>query len=482
MGGPIPYFLRNPNDDQSAPPPTMAPPVQMAAPAGKAMGETGGQTMAAAVNPFDAHTAPISQDPKEIMGMMSKMQPQPKVQQDMDPLNQQQGHLQNQLMADYQKDTEKPHGFWGHLVHGLGIAGDILRPDIMERIPGTEMHRKAEEQYLQKGIQDIGKEQSTEGLQGAQTGLAKAQTEHAQQETKGLQGGQLLHDVNGAVVGYEDGQGKFYGKEDPSLPQGVKDVMAAAGQKRPTNLFEMIQQQHPDWNDQQVQQEMSKPSTREQAQRLNSTWDPIAKKSGLPTGQFVEGMSSADVTALIGSLNNAIGKGQGSQRIVIEQQNASNAQQNRLDAKTTREYTHLRDGWDKQLLTYNQQNQKLAEANQFIGAGAMGDALGSIKALSGLAAGQGSGVRITQAELNSIAHARGFAGDFEAFMQKFGDGRSLTPDQEQSLKATLIGIQNIANRKSRVINRVLDDLGGADDTETLRKIDSQARHALMEGQ
>ena len=172
----------------------------------------------------------------------------------------------------------------------------------------------------------------------------------------------------------------------------------------------------------------------------------------------------------------------GEQRVGITIANQGAAQSKATDAKTEKENTYQRNKWDKDLGTYNSQREKLQEATGFIGQGAIGDALGAVKALSGLASGQGSGVRITQAELNSISKARGYGGDFQVALQKFGDGKNLDPKQEADLKAILADVGNLAARKERVINRVLDDLSNATDTQTIRKIDSQARHALMGAQ
>lgn len=173
---------------------------------------------------------------------------------------------------------------------------------------------------------------------------------------------------------------------------------------------------------------------------------------------------------------------EGQQRIGFTIQNQANTAQRARDQKTESEYTWTRNDLNKQLETYETQNGKLSEAASMVGQGAMGAALGSVKALSGLAAGQGSGVRITQAELNSIARARGFKGDFDAFLQQFGDGNKLTPEQVTALKAIISDIQRVAGVKGTVINKVLDDLGDAPDTKTVRTIYSQARHALAGAQ
>lgn len=172
----------------------------------------------------------------------------------------------------------------------------------------------------------------------------------------------------------------------------------------------------------------------------------------------------------------------GEQRLQVTVQGQQNQQQRARDQKTESEYTWTRNDFDKQLQTYGAQNDKLQEAEGFIGKGALGDALASIKSLSGLASGQGSGVRITQAELNAIVHSRGLGGDFQAAMQRFGDGKSLTPQQEQQLRGILEDVQKIASAKEAVINKVLDDLGDAPDQKTIRQIYSQARHALIGGQ
>ena len=172
----------------------------------------------------------------------------------------------------------------------------------------------------------------------------------------------------------------------------------------------------------------------------------------------------------------------GETRITVQEQGQRNAQANHADAKTEKEFQYTRAKWDKDLQTYQTQNEKLAEAGDLIGKGAMGAALGSVKSLSGLAGGQGSGVRITQAELNSIAHARGFSGDFDAFLQQFGDGNKLTPQQVGDLKSIISDVQRIAGAKEAVINQGLDDLSNAKDTPAMRKIDSQLRHVLMGAQ
>ena len=124
------------------------------------------------------------------------------------------------------------------------------------------------------------------------------------------------------------------------------------------------------------------------------------------------------------------------------------------DAATEKEYTYQRNKWDKDLGTYNSQREKLAGGHWIHPAeGAIGDALGAVKGASGLASGQGSGVRITQAELNSISKARGYGGDFQVALQKFGDGKNLDPKQEAGFGkpfSQTLGIRLHVRRESSI--------------------------------
>lgn len=110
----------------------------------------------------------------------------------MSALKPQEDRASQLLMADYKKDSD-PYGspdnhpgFFGKLLHGLGafgnVAGDILAPHMTSRIPGSQLHRQVEEQGLQKSLQDLSKQESEQGLQGAQTAKTQEETGEMPQE------------------------------------------------------------------------------------------------------------------------------------------------------------------------------------------------------------------------------------------------------------------------------------------------------------
>lgn len=355
-------------------------------------------------------------------------------------------------------DLLKNHPVLGKILgigaQGLAQIGDIglrtLAPGIEANIPGTEGHHNMLVRQDQHQVgQDIGNEEKqaqTADIR-SQIPLREAQTQEAQARTENLpaelerqnkltdaQITNLLHPQ--AKTAFED-----WRQTNPTAP--TADFFKAQAEAKPektTTAKEGLQQQL-------IQaQNAGDQATAHKLQQQLKDIDPL-----------------------------------GETRVTIQQQTAAANQGKAMDAKTEKEYSYTRGKWDKELGTYNAQNAKLSEANQLVGSGAMGAALGSIKALSGLAGGQGSGVRITQAELNSIAQARGFKGNFDAFLQQFGDGNKLVPEQVDALKSIISDVQRLAALKEQVLNRGLDDLSEASDTKTIRKIDSQLRHALMGG-
>ena len=159
----------------------------------------------APVDPHATLTAPIGPAPPEMSqgmapgladsGVTSKAEKSAPASPSMskfslEPARQE---VSRKLMADYQKD-QNPYGsannhpgFGGKLLHVLSdignTAGNIASPTLMSRIPGTQLHRQIEEGGLQKQLEDISKEESTEGLQGAQAGKDVADTGKTEAET-----------------------------------------------------------------------------------------------------------------------------------------------------------------------------------------------------------------------------------------------------------------------------------------------------------
>jgi hypothetical protein len=167
--------------------------------------------------------------------------PQPKVVLDQDPQHQQEGHLQNALNRDYEKDanpygspTNHP-GFFGKLAHALSHA------------TGGDTRRQWEEQGLAHQLNDIKSEEAKNALEGAQTNEAQQRAKNSPvelAERAGEQGlklndqGQLVPQTTeeqspGFKTQEELKQAQIYGLKNPwaKLPdkeplQNVDDINA----------------------------------------------------------------------------------------------------------------------------------------------------------------------------------------------------------------------------------------------------------------
>lgn len=155
---------------------------------------------------------------------------------------------------------------------------------------------------------------------------------------------------------------------------------------------------------------------------------------------------------------------QGAQRLGIERvrANAENAlaQFNQADRETKvfgAPFQTALTGAQGQLARINEAQQMLMTGN------AETQALAIPKVLSALVSGQGSGVRITQSELNSIGGARGIAGDVQGWLQKMGSGQKLTPDQSRQLQGILVDTGSLIARKMDTATQTLQAIENAPD-------------------
>lgn len=191
-----PYFLRNPALDDMAPAMMAAPAPQMMAPPQP-------------VDPTHAMTAPLGPTHDAQASMMQAMQPQAPTgapgekaskaeapKKTMSPIDQEEEHLNANLMGKYQQDAD-PYGspdnhpgFFGKLLHGLNVA------------TGGVNRRQMEEQGLSKQIQGIEEEKSKEGLEGAQAGNANAAAAKSAEETSEMPGKTTSEEgLQGATAG-----------------------------------------------------------------------------------------------------------------------------------------------------------------------------------------------------------------------------------------------------------------------------------------
>jgi hypothetical protein len=126
------------------------------------------------------------------------------------------------------------------------------------------------------------------------------------------------------------------------------------------------------------------------------------------------------------------------------------------------------------------QLDKIQDAKAMINGSAASQALGIPKLLTALVSGQGSGVRITQAELNMVARARGVSGDIEGAINRLSGKGTLTREQQQQFTEILDDVSRRVLLKQQIANDTLDAINSASSRQDIVAADKRAR-ALMAG-
>jgi hypothetical protein len=154
-----------------------------------------------------------------------------------------------------------------------------------------------------------------------------------------------------------------------------------------------------------------------------------------------------------------------------------------VNAETTaldRESSHYAKAHDKAVSDANAQLDKIADARAMVNGSAEAQATGIPKVLTALVSGAGSGVRITQSELNMIGKARGIGGDVQAFVQKLSSGKKLTPDQQKQLTDLLDDVHDRVIYKQGIAQEALDKINSGASRNEIIAADKDARKLLAD--
>src|SRR6185312_6495662 len=189
-------------------------------------------TQMTAVNPHDTLTVPLGPPAPKVTGMAASAgtdtAPPSSESPKMSALAPQKEHISKNLMADYKKD-EDPYGspdnhpgFFGKLLHGLNVA------------TGGVNRRGFEEQGLEKRLQDIGKQESTENLQGAQAGNQTAEAGEHTETTNEMPGKTASEEgLQGATARHLNDESNALENPQPNLTTAyahrVNEVIKAGG-------------------------------------------------------------------------------------------------------------------------------------------------------------------------------------------------------------------------------------------------------------
>lgn len=151
------------------------------------------------------------------------------------------------------------------------------------------------------------------------------------------------------------------------------------------------------------------------------------------------------------------------------------------DANTEKEYMAAQKDLGSQFAGAQTQSEALKTAQDELASGAVGQAIGTVKTMVGLAGGKGTGVRITQAELNAIAKARGIEGSFEGYINGLEGKGSLSAQQLSELQGLLGDVDAKVQEKMKLQDSYLDKLSAAKSVDDIRNVQSQYRKEFTGG-
>lgn len=336
------------------------------------------------------------------------------------------------------------------LLKGLARAGDIaasvFAPNVAQFIPGTTLHHNMlVNQAIRNVAQDQAQEKNAADVADTQAQTQQRQVANANAPIEAADRHRLTQAQIGNLTSETDARNNPTPKPK-TIEEQAFDYAVSQG-KNPLDALTAV---------------YGSKNTRD---------------AGLPQ-QYLDAIASGDETkaALIRRVINDTST---APRLQVINATAANSGNRSQDAQTQREYTAAAKDLGSQFSTAQTQADTLATARQEINSGATGQAAGTIKTLVALAGGKGTGVRITQAELNAIAHARGIQGDFEGAINRLQGKGSLSPEQVRQMDALLGDVENKIREKMGLQDQYLDRLSSAGSPQEIRQIQSEYRKELL---
>jgi hypothetical protein len=356
---------------------------------------------------------------------------------------------------------------WAHgALRGVNVLGDVASafiPQIgmaMRAIPGTEEHHNMLVGQNRGALGKDHAEQQAQEKQTSETALQGAQATNQLSEAKARDNPQPKPDksepqqVLGSILAEDLDKGVKPG-DDPRISQ-ASDVITGL-QKEPPGA-------------------KVAPLTSDQAKQRNAIWNPILAKNHLPSDPFHEGMTDADAKEVASQLNNATGKTQTGVKIDMGVGTQGNARSDKSYQLQSKRLDDVRKPIDQIVQRVGRLNDTLAQKSP------QADALVAPELLSIMSGGQGSGLRMNEAEIARIIGGRSVWENLKASMQHWStdpkSARSITADQDKQIRALVATVQQKLVAKQKIMDDAEEALLASDDPKDHRGIVVDARKKL----
>lgn len=396
----------------------------------------------------------------------------------INPHQMQEDSLQQRINSYEMPDPGKP-GFFhalGRVASRIGnIAGDIVAPSTMMLIPGTDLNRAMEhnsnvrEQALMQQ-QDIAQQGAADQHNQALATTAKTQAE------AGLEQQALAHPENWS--------------EPVATDQGYVRINKLTNEIVPVT-----------YNGKTLMPYV-KPLTDESTQPLSNgpayqaamadRWHQLNPGKPMPPQYILPSNATVGDYTRINSALTSLEQAAYQQQVHQDSQaNAAATRDaaasaraaaagNQEEAGLDRISTRIIKPYQDDLKAGQSKFDSIDQAMHDIDSGYVGQALGLPGLMKAVVSGQGSGIRITQAELNSIFAHRGIKGDVNSYINSLNGKGSWTAADKANVRAILSDARDRLMTKQQITNDTIDRINGAGSRADVVQADKDARQRFMD--
>lgn len=347
------------------------------------------------------------------------------------------------------------------------IAGSALFPAVAMNVPGTELHHDLLENQQEHKI--------AEG-EGQQEKLAQVEEQEARAQELAHPKPQLEMTDQGLVRVPQEG-------EAAPVTMGGAPLKKAEPEKL-ENMQQLYAQAVQDAVGRGVKPE-DDPKVQQYADAITS----LQKTTGTKTKEQLQAEIAADYEK---GDKESLAKHQAelqaldpnaAQRLQISVQNAGAGAGNRSDARSDKSFQYNNSALDKAATPVDQAVQRLGRLQDTLAQGTpQADALVAPELLSVMSGGQGSGLRMNEAEISRIVGGRSAWENLKASMQHWSTdpnaARSITPDQQQQIRTLVDAVHSKLLQKQKFIDDAREALIDTDDPKEHRRIVADTKQKL----
>lgn len=368
----------------------------------------------------------------------------------------------------------------GHIAAKVGnIAGNIVAPGTMANIPGTDLYKQEQERETERnllaseGMESLGREREAQAKEAEARAAKIGRPDQPD----------LLQDAAGNLVGWKDADGSLHSLDEETTPPAIKKIAEewegkagakpvrenleqglagavqdaiAAGQDPKTNKAVIA------WGEALQTYKPTKGTDVKTAEDLKNR-----------IAQAVEKGDAAEVKRLQDELL-AIDP-EGMARLMEARARQREVSDRANETRSDKSYQYNKSELEKKATPIDQLLLRMGRVEESLDQGTpVADALIAPELLSIMAGGQGSGLRMNEAEIARVVHGQSHWQDLQAAVNRWKldpkTANSITSEQRKMIRDLAMAVKRKLVAKNDAINRARQGLLATDDPKEHRAL------------